>query len=1068
MVKKAILGLLFFLSICSLSGQTGSKLQFKSISFADGLSQSIITCIAQDQAGYMWIGTRDGLNRYDGHKIEILKATDDGKPTLPSNHIQCLMVDSLGNIWIGTREDGLCRYDPRTQSFAVPVFINGSGKDVSKTTVFRIVPGANHNLYAVTSDAGIFRVDINTLATEVWPVVLPESDGSQVNLHDIVVGDGFLWLGSYGSGLLKYVPGKGVVERYTGEAPDKQYNFDYVVRMIPGTWPDLWISGWDNYLHRFNLETKESKLYDTPINVYEHHSSTHDLLLQGTDSLWLATAVGGLQLFHIGDEYLEQISTIDQPGGVGYNNILSLFRSKEGILWVGTNGKGLSYHHPGTQLFEVYSKNIPGKEKLDFESVRCIYVDDQFLFAGGYYGLNRIDLKTHKKEYFLRTKPIYCIAEHPGNPNLLLVGSEGGPLYLFDKQKGIVDQYDPFVHPPSYTKVPLSFIYAIAPFNSHQILLGTTFGCATFDLDQKKVTGLYQSSGDPASIPPGEIKSILIDSKKRIWVGSTSGGLALFDPESGRFLRYTMDTPGRHMPSNSILDLFEDTKGRLWVGTEVGLIELDPEKGMIRKVSTSEGLPVNYVVGIGEDRSGKLWLSGLAGLCNFNPETGKIEVFSKMHGLPKNEFNLQSHFKGPDGKLYFGGYDGVIGFIPEKISQDLPSPDPKFVNLLVYNEPAELQEKLPYVKHVNIKPNQDFFSVEVSAFDFLFDDEAQFRYRVMEISEDWINLGNNRIISFTKLKPSTYTLEAQVSDNISDWFSTSSPLTIVVKPSIIQQPLFKGLMLLVIVLLIFQIFFIRTRFLRSQSKRLNELVELRTLELSESEKRLQEANLTKDKFFSILAHDLRSPFSSLLGLAEILHEEWPNFSDSQKREYILGIRKNLETTYGLVNNLLDWSRLQQGRITPDLKEISLRTLVDQVILEMNAPASLKQIQVDNNVDEWVRVKADEFMLSTILRNLISNAIKYSTRGNKVLIKSTIDGTRVQCCVEDFGTGIDESQQENLFNLINAQSRPGTEGEKGTGLGLMVSHEFVRLLNGEFLFESKPGKGSRFCFSLVRV
>ncbi len=1067
MNRLKFFGLFFLLLVTTgLIGQTSSKIQFKSISFADGLSQSIITCITQDQTGYMWIGTQNGLNRYDGHEIEILKATNDGKPTLPSNHIQCLLVDSLGYIWIGTNNSGLCRYDPRTNSYYVPAFVDSLGQDVSRTSVFRMVFGPKQELYAATNSGGLFRVDLITLATEVLSVTLPESGDRQVSLHDIIIGDGFLWLGSYGTGLLKYIPGKGVVVRYTGEEPGKNYNFKYIVRMINGTYPDIWISGWDNYLHRFNAETGQCKLYDKRADYYFHHSSTNDLLMQGQDSLWLATSVGGLQLMHIQEEKLELISTIDQPGGVGYNSILSLFRSSNGILWAGTNGKGLSYHHPGTQLFEVFSKNLPGKCQLDFESVRCIYADDKYLFAGGYYGMNRINLKTLEKELFIPKHPVYCMLEHPNDPNMLLIGCEGGPLYFFNKEKGVVDQLELFGHTPSVPSIHLSFIYEITRLNEHTVLLGTTLGCATFDLDQKKLIKLYQNSDDPLSVPSGEIKNILHDGIGRIWVGSTTGGLALFDPETGKFFRYNTGNKDHYLPTNTILDLLEDSKGNLWAGTEIGLIRFDPEKGMNKMISQDDGLPASHVVGIREDNSGNLWLSGLGGLSKYDPATGSIELFSQIHGLLKNEFNMCSRFTGPDGKIYFGGYDGLIGFFPEMISRKIPPPDPKFINLLIYNEPTVLESRLPYVNQVTIKPNQKFFSVEVSAFDFLLDKDAHFRYRVKEISDEWLDLNKNRIISFTKLNPSTYTLEAQVSNNNSQWFSCRSPLTIVVKPSLNQRALFKILMVLVIILTVIQIFIFRTRYLQMQKKRLNRLVEIRTAELTQSQQQLLEANKTKDKFFSVLAHDLRSPYSSMLGLAGVLEEEWSQYTDDQKREYIGGIRRNLENTFGLVNNLLDWSRLQQGRVTPVLKEILLKQCVDQVIEELNAPALMKQIRLINQVDPTILVKADEFMLSTILRNLISNAIKYSARGNQVQVDTTRQDEEVVCCVQDFGTGIPESQQEILFNDINTKSQPGTEGEKGTGLGLIVIREFVTLMNGKLHFESQPGKGSRFYFSLA--
>ena len=290
----------------------------------------------------------------------------------------------------------------------------------------------------------------------------------------------------------------------------------------------------------------------------------------------------------------------------------------------------------------------------------------------------------------------------------------------------------------------------------------------------------------------------------------------------------------------------------------------------------------------------------------------------------------------------------------------------------------------------------------------------------------------------------------------------------IVRPSLFQRTSVRLSLVFILGLLVAGIFRFRNRYLKLQRQRLLDLVEIRTAELSSSEQNLLAANQAKDKFFSILAHDLRSPFNSLLGLSKILEEDWAEQSEESKKGYVGIIRRNLENTYGLLNNLLSWSRIQQKRYTADNQEVSLFAVTNQTVMELDAPAHVKDIKIHNQVDPEIKVFADEMMLGTVIRNLLSNAIKYSPRGHQVTIKSRVDHQSVVCCVQDEGAGMSQEIIETLFSLTKTKSEPGTEGEKGTGLGLIITRDFLSLMNGQFFFESQPGQGSTFCFSLPQA
>jgi signal transduction histidine kinase len=258
---------------------------------------------------------------------------------------------------------------------------------------------------------------------------------------------------------------------------------------------------------------------------------------------------------------------------------------------------------------------------------------------------------------------------------------------------------------------------------------------------------------------------------------------------------------------------------------------------------------------------------------------------------------------------------------------------------------------------------------------------------------------------------------------------------------------------------------LRTRYLIRQRAELNRLVNLKTSELRESESQLREANATKDRFFSIIAHDLRTPFNSLLGLSELLSEEWDQYPDKEKKRMIGMMQGNLSNTYELLTNLLDWSRLQRKAISVELKELNLKLLADNTIEGFKVQIAAKRIEVNNQIDVGHLAIADQFMVDTILRNLIINAIKFTPKEGRITLSSELRDGRVKCCVADTGIGMSKEMQQRLFKLDDPQSRLGTDGEKGTGLGLLVCLEFIQLLDGKLEVSSHEGKGSTFCIFL---
>ncbi len=1038
---------------------------FRSLSVEDGLSQGIITSITEDSKGSIWVGTDIGLNRLVGKHVTIFLHSEEDSTSLPADNIKCLAVDSLDNLWIGTHDSGIACYSIKTNKFKTFKFFDDRGNDLSRALINRIIINGN-DLWAAAYDFGLFHMDLRTGKTRVYPINSAENPGELLKINDILMDRGELWVGVEKEGLILFDPVKGILRHHWIKNPTNDLSFNNAWKIVPGQYPDIWVGTAGSYFQKVNRETGESKVYNDIQNNQYDRRFVSDLVFQGPDSIWVATTMSGLLLFHVKQERIEKMSSTEDITGIAYNTINDLYLAKNRILWVGTNGKGLSYHHPGFNHFTIFSRKLKSRFKLDLISIRSIYADNDWVFIGGYNGLNRINKRTGSIDFFIPETVGYSFCEVSGNTDKLIIGTEGDFIFTIDKKSGKIHS------PPNLDglKLPagtdnVRFIFDVIHLEGNKYLLGHRNGIIIYDLAKEQLVESYVHSDDPNSIVPGDIKCLVREPGGTIWVGSATGGLAKFLPESGKFVRAVKENGFAELPSDKIFSFGIDREKRFWIGTDKGLSLFDPEKGLKRTFSRKDGLPDPNILAIVADKNNHLWCSTGDGIFRIDPDREVTESFGTLHGLPGKEFNKGAGCIGPDETLYFGGPNGVVAVSAEMQAIKFPDPIPNVIGCKTYNVDMKLDTVLPYTNKIVIAPGIEHFSVEVTGMDFILDEKNHFRYSIPENSDAWIDRGTERTIHFTGMDPGTYHLNLMVSNNETEWIKMEKPLIIKVRPYFYQTFAMKLLLIVMVMGMVVLGIIIRTKYLVRQRAELNRLVDLKTSELRESESHLREANATKDRFFSIIAHDLRSPFNSLLGLSELLAEGWDEYPDKEKKEMIAMMQESLSSTYELLTNLLDWSRLQRKSISAELGELNLKQLADHAIEGFNVQIATKRLEVINQIDEGHMVIADQFMVETVLRNLIINSIKFTPKEGRITLTSELRDDRVRCCVTDTGIGMSTEMQKRLFKLDESQSRLGTDGEKGTGLGLLVCLEFIQLLDGKLEVTSSEGKGSTFCILL---
>lgn len=1051
--------------------------QFKSITNKDGLSQSAITAICKDSIGMMWFGTRDGLNRYDGNKIKIFRHDPNDSTSISANEITTLLFFD-GYIWVGTRDGGLNRLDPRTETFKHIDFTSLTNN--SKPSHIICLSHDQHGtIWAGTSSKGLLAYNPETQTKSVFPVTKTDNGSTNIPVTTIVPDGEYLWLGLQYNKLVKFSPEKGVSISSLQNKQNPLFNSITCFTMKKGD-PHLWVVSGNSQLYKFNTINEEFEIVKPSKYKDFNFYSINNLLFQG-DTLWITTAGWGLYLYNVKTNEKKLFSSAAHPHGILYNSLLSIFVDNTGILWVGTNGKGVSLYHPGTSKFTVFSHYDSTDYTIDISSVRSILEVGDEVLAGGYFGLNRINLNTAQREFYFSGDAVYTLCKDKNNKDLVWVGLEGGGLFSLNLSTGKTTDYQLQWESEEGKLFPFKFIFEITHYKNDLYLIGTPHGLGVFrSTDKNLIAFFYHKQNDSTSIVPGAIKNILITPEKEIWIGSATGGLSKFDFENKTFENYFCFGKKGSISSNRILSLYYGNN-ILWVGTDRGLNKMDMENNSFDVFTTKNGLPNNIIYGILGDEDDNLYLSTNYGLSQFNTKKNTFVNYSTQDGLPSIEFNMAAYYHGSNGVFYFGGISGMVSFTPGQLNISLPQPKPLFSKLYLFNTVIKPDTILPYKKIVFIKPGTDFISIELSAENYLFPRDNYFQYKIPKLSEKWINLGKNHKISLINQDPGKYNILIRASLDRHSWQNTPKSLQLVILPKYYETTWFKIMLLVLFIVLIGIIFYLRFRILKRQEIKLKELIDERTSDLrranmqlkeeiairEKTEDQLREANQTKDKFFSILAHDLKNPFSALMGFSKMLNDHWDEFDESEKIEMVRAIMTNSENTYNLLVNLLDWARLQRGSIKPHNEQVNLFETTEKVLLETKGNSNLKHQHVLNNVAQDTFVSADRFMLETIIRNLVSNAIKFTPQRGTIEITSSNNEETVVFAIKDNGTGMEENVRKKLFSVRNMMSKSGTDGESGTGLGLVITYEFIRLLNGKLWVESETGKGSIFYFLLPK-
>lgn len=1011
----------------------------------NGLPTNSLLSLCQSRQGYMWIGSYDGLIRFDGQSFKIYHRFNTKE--LKSNNIRKIIEADDGTLWMTTQGSGLVSL--RNGEF------NTYGLDQGLSNLYRaLCYDSKGRLWASSPDRGWFYFQNGEFTFLKHSRSLEE-----IEVRSIVEDKfGGIWFGTLGNGLYYYNDGN--FEVYT--ASDGLLN-NWVYSIYVDSKGILW-AGTLEGLCSFDGK----KFHEYTIN---NVGTINDIVEDDYGNLWFSSTTG-LYRLNRKDNLLEHL---DAERGLKHNFINDLLFDFEGDLWMANYKGGLSQLKDGK--FTNYTANggLHGK----VVNAICELDSNIYLTAFDNGNLSLIingNIRPYSTKAHLFGKRIrHILKDSEGNLwfstySGLLKVTKGGIETWFNRRTGFPGTQIRVAYEDSKGRI------WVGTRNNGLVRINEDGSFSLFDVNHGLSANLIMSIEETA------------DGKMLIGTSEGKGGLNIMD--NNRIVEQYSIADG--LSSDIVFNTYTDTSGYTWIAVNGGLCLL--KDGKIKCFTVENGLSDDTPFDILEDENGFLWLPCSKGVMRvhrneflYYSESDKSGIicvlFDKHDGMNQSECNPTTKaMRASDGTLLFPTIDGVAQINPLYIPVNNYYPPVVIEELVTDKGPVE------DLNNITINPKNKRITFYYTALSFYEPEEVIFRYQLEGFEDDWIDAGNSRSVSYTNLSPGQYNFRVIASNNDGVWNNLGTSVRFVVQPKFHETILFVFLLVLIALSIAFTIYIFRVRQLKAKQQELEDMVQKRTSEiliknqqlesqkseiekqtklLEEQSKELQFSNASKDKMFSIIAHDLRGPLGNFRTILDIFINDPESYDANDRQEMLLMLSENAKSTYELLENLLNWSVSQQGMISYTPEEFAVVPVINDIFSIVMPMAVKKEITVLNKVDESIMICADLNMTRLIFRNLISNAIKFTEVKGEITVLAHSKGSMVEFGIRDNGIGMSEEVKDNLFDQLASTLRIGTHSEKGSGLGLILCKEFVEKNGGEIRVESELGKGSTFLFSLRR-
>ncbi len=787
-------------------------LKFTNITIEHGLSHSKVNCIYQDRQGFLWFGTNEGLNKYDGYSFTVFQPDPDDPHSISANLVRCILEDSKGNFWIGTEAGGLNLYNRNDKTFVHFTADSVSPIRLSGNNVNSILEDKAGNLWLGT-EHGLDRLDWEH--QKVWNYLpYPPDQHLHLSIEIMVICEdhqGVLWVGTLGGGLCAF---DRELQKFTCYQHDPKNKFSLGDNEIYSIHEDLqgnlWIGTVNGGLNRFDRTSQRFFRY-YPGQDNPESTTIRAILDDGRGNLWVGNR-SGLYLFdRTRHQFQSHAHDPDNPYSLVQNSVQTIFKDAKGDLWIGTRG-GISFLNTTNLPFIHYRADVNNPRCLNRQTVYAILEDrhSDLWFGTEQGGLNRLNRRTGLFTYYvhdnnnphsLSVNNIKALLED--RTGLLWIGTFNGGLNVFDRKTNRFRHYWHNENDP--TSLAIDNVMALFEDKDSNIWIGTYGGgLDCFDRKTQRFEHLLPDWQDQGF---NNIYCFLADKQGQLWLGASQSRIGTIDLRTGKFTPYRLN----HRINNvDVRAICQDRNGKLWFGTVgAGLYLYHPSDSSFRAYTQKDGLPSNIVYGILEDAAGNLWLSTTNGLCQFDPQTGKTKNYYKENGLQSDQFNYNAYLKTRDGQMLFGGINGVTAFHPDQIRQNAYAPPVVITDFKIFNKPVEVGGKHPILtadisqtRSLKLSYKHSVFSFEFVALNYAIPEQNQYAYKMEGFESDWNYVGNRRFATYTNLDPGTYTFRVKAANNDGVWNEAGTAIEIAISPPFWKTLWFKVILIALILLTI--------------------------------------------------------------------------------------------------------------------------------------------------------------------------------------------------------------------------------------------------------------------------
>ena len=1008
----------------------GQPYYFKHYQVENGLSNNTVFASIQDEKGFMWFGTKDGLNRFDGYTFKTYR-NDPNDPNSIGNNLVFSLQLSKGQLLAGTG-DGVFKYDPAYENFKRLKHTKGiRAFNVKTDQAENIWIISANGLYKLQEGSNTIRKFRNTAKVE-YTFVYPTDDGNtwigasdgiirrydhQENKIDIVQNlntpgirevapisamrkteDGKLLVGTTTQGLKLFDPATGHFKDIISLNRDRT-NI-YVRDIIGNTNQEYWIateSGVYIYDHHTGKITHQEKQNNNKYTLADN--AVYTLCRDNQGGIWLGSYFGGISYYSAQYSIFSKHFPQQQDNAISGNAVREMQKDQYGRLWIGTEDAGLNKYDITKGLFSNY---LPDGKKTSIvhSNIHGLMADGDKLWIGTFHhGIDIMDVKTGK----------------------------------------VIKHYD-----PGKNGLTSDFVMAFYKTRAGKILIASTSGFFQYRLGDD----YFERFED---MPRISYSSVLEASDGTIWIGSFDEGLFKMSPDGKLLQQYRHDTssPGG-LSNDRITSVFEDASKNMWFTTEGGgLLEYKKNSNTFVKYTVKNGLPTNFLFRIEEDQDHTFWISSSRGLINFNPGTHYVKTYTKSDGLLTNQFNYSSSFKDTDGRIYFGSLKGLISFDPQALKNKVFDPPIFITNFHVqHTSRNDNQESYPFghsilsLKEITLQYDQSSFNIDVAALSFFAPEMTEYAYRMTGLYDDWEHLKSNRKIYFTKLEPGTYTFQVRaLVHGSTKWSKNEASLRVIILPPIWKSSwayLFYAILCVLMVLML-------ARYFNRRLKRKNQI--RRKIFENEKEKEIYQAKI---EFFTMVSHEIRTPLTLIKGPMEKLLKQAHEVPSMEKNLNILN--RNTERLLNLTNQLLDFRKTEISGYSLNYVRTNIPEIIREVVHNFEAIAEHKHITVRLRLNaEPFYAYVDLEAFYKIIFSLLDNAFKY---GRSMVVVTLDDqasaGGYFRIVVKSDGNVIPAAAAEKIFEpfyrVKESKSLPGT------GIGLSISRALTELHQGTLVLD----------------